>query len=138
MSRRNDVDDDAGWGKPRAGAAGQRPEGPCVLAHSLGQRVAAWTSVAVVGVLVAGALVAYGKYRSIWDSIKRIDVAGLIGKQPPKYTNAENILLIGSDTRVGQGGIGGRGRPGCGCSDTLMLLHISPGPPRRHGDQHPA
>ena len=31
-----------------------------------------------------------------------------VGPQPPKYTNAENILLIGSDTRVGQHGIGGR------------------------------
>jgi LCP family protein required for cell wall assembly len=93
----------------------------------MGQRVAAWTSVVVVGAMVAGTLVAYAKYRSIWDSIKRIDVAGLVGNQPPKLNNAENILLIGSDTRVGQNGIGGSAAevPG-GRSDTLMLLHISP------------
>jgi LCP family protein required for cell wall assembly len=122
MSRRNDVDH-AGRKEPRRGRRGPQPKSRRSR-HSLGQRVAAWTSVALVGVLVAGALVAYAKYRSFWDSIRRVDVAGLIGPQPPKYTNAENILLIGSDTRVGQHGIGGQ--TGCNCSDTLMLLHISP------------
>ncbi len=127
MIRRHDVDDDPGWGKPRGRRRGQRPK-IRRSRHSLGQRIAAYTSVAVVGVLVVGTLVAYGKYRSIWDSIKRIDVAGLVGNQPPKLNDAENILLIGSDTRVGQGGIGGSAAstPG-GRSDTLMLLHISPG-----------
>jgi len=81
-----------------------------------------------VSILVVAVLAAYVKYRSFWDSIKRVDVTGLIGKQPPKYNNAVNILLIGSDTRTGQGGIGGNA-PGCNCSDTLMLLHI---PPRPH------
>ena len=126
MIRRHNVDDDTGWSKPRGRRRGQRPRGRS--RHSMGQRVAAWTSIAVVGVLVAGTLVAYAKYRSVWDSIKRIDVAGLVGNQPPKLNNAENILLIGSDTRVGQDGIGGSAAstPG-GRSDTLMLLHISPG-----------
>src|SRR5215472_3181685 len=123
MSRRNDVDD-AGWKEPRRGRRGSQPASRRSR-HSFGQRVAAWTSVALVGVLVVGALVAYVKYRSFWDSIRRVDVAGLLGRQPPKYTNAENILVIGSDTRVGQHGIGGQ--TGCNCSDTLMLLHISPG-----------
>jgi LCP family protein required for cell wall assembly len=79
-----------------------------------------------VAVLVVATLAAYVKYRSFWDSIKRVDVAGLIGSQPPKLNNAENILLIGSDTRSGQRGVGGNVQ-GCKCSDTLMLLHISPG-----------
>ena len=84
--------------------------------------------MAVVAVLVAGALVAYAKYRSYWDSIQRVDVAGLVGRQPPKLNNAENILLIGSDTRVHQRGIGGsQGLTPGQRSDTLMLLHISPG-----------
>jgi LCP family protein required for cell wall assembly len=96
--------------------------------NGVDEKVAAWTSVVVVGALVVGTLAAYAKYRSFWDSIKRIDVEGLVGKQPPKLNNAENILLIGSDTRVGQDGIGGSAAetPG-GRSDTLMLLHISPG-----------
>lgn len=127
MSRRNDEVDDTGWSQPRSRRRAQqsrsrRPQ------HSLAQRVLAWTSIAVVSVLVASTLVAYAKYRSFWDSIKRVDVAGLVGNQPPKLNNAENILLIGSDTRLGQDGIGGTAAdtPG-GRSDTLMLLHISPG-----------
>jgi LCP family protein required for cell wall assembly len=124
MSRRTDVDH-AGWRAPRRNRRRPRfrTRGP---RQPLGKRVAAWTSIGLVAVLVVAVLGAYVKYRSFWDSIKRVDVAGLIGNQPPKYNNAENILLIGSDTRTGQNGIGGN-VPGCQCSDTLMLLHISPG-----------
>ena len=127
MTGRHDVDDDAGWGSPRGSRRGLQPKSRRSR-RSLGQRIAAYTSVAVVGVLVAGTLVAYAKYRSIWDSIQRIDVQGLIGNQPPKLNNAENILLIGSDTRLHQGGIGGSAANTPGSrSDTLMLMHISPG-----------
>jgi LCP family protein required for cell wall assembly len=129
MSRRNDVDDEGDEG--RKGPRGRRRETPSRSRrsrYSLGQRVAAWTSVALVGVLVAGSLAAYAKYRAFWDSITRVDVAGLLGPQPPKYNNAENILLIGSDTRLNQHGIGGSEAINPGSrSDTLMLLHISPG-----------
>jgi LCP family protein required for cell wall assembly len=125
LSRSTDGDDTARnepRNRRRKQPGGRRPR------YSLGQRAAAWTSVAVVAVLVAGALVAYAKYRSYWDSIQRVDVAGLVGRQPPKLNNAENILLIGSDTRVHQRGIGGsQGLIPGQRSDTLMLLHISPG-----------
>jgi LCP family protein required for cell wall assembly len=81
----------------------------------------------MVSVLVAGSLVIYAKYRADWDSIKRVNVVGIIGKQPPKFNNAENILLIGSDTRLNQHGVGGTVATAPGSrSDTLMLLHISP------------
>jgi LCP family protein required for cell wall assembly len=124
LSRHTDVDDTA-RNQPRRRR--RRPEGRRPR-YSLGQRAAAWTSVAVVAALVAGTLVAYVKYRSYWDSIQRVDVAGLVGRQPPKLNNAENILLIGSDTRTGQRGIGGsQGLTPGQRSDTLMLLHISPG-----------
>jgi LCP family protein required for cell wall assembly len=121
MIGRNDVDE-KGRGRRRG-----RPRSRH-LERSLAQKVAAWTSIVVVGALVVGTLAAYAKYRSFWDSIKRIDVAGLVGHQPPKLNNAENILLIGSDTRVDQKGIGGSATVNPGSrSDTLMLLHISPG-----------
>ena len=125
MSRRSDVTP-ARLGLSRRSRGGQqsrrRPRPP------LGKRLAAWTSIGVTAVLVLAVLAAYVKYRSLWDSIKRIDVAGLIGNEPPKLNNAENILILGSDTRIGQNGIGGSSTstPG-GRSDTLMLLHISPG-----------
>jgi LCP family protein required for cell wall assembly len=125
MSRRTDGVDHTGWSAPRRSGRRQPPQGRRP-SQPLGKRVAAWTSIGLTAVLVVAALAAYAKYRSFWDSIKRVDVTGLIGSQPPKYNNAENILVIGSDTRAGQHGIGGN-LPGCNCSDTLMLLHISPG-----------
>ncbi|HEY1621570.1 MAG TPA: LCP family protein [Streptosporangiaceae bacterium] len=78
--------------------------------------------------LVAGSLAFYAKYREIWDSIKRVDVSSdLAGvKQPPADPHALNILLIGSDSRSGGNAkIGGyvAGQR----SDTVMVLHISPG-----------
>jgi LCP family protein required for cell wall assembly len=87
--------------------------------------ISGWLAAVLVGVLVIAALGAYVKYRTVWDSIKRVDVTSL-GKQPPKFNNAENILLLGSDTRTGVNGRIG-GHVGCNCSDTVMLLHISPG-----------
>jgi LCP family protein required for cell wall assembly len=124
MRRRTDVDD-GGWNAPHGGR--RPPEPKRRSRRSLGRRITAWVAVGLAAVLVAGALGAYVKYRAVWDSIKRVDVAGLIGQQPPKYNNnAENILLIGSDTRVGKNGNIG-GNTGCNCSDTLMVLHISPG-----------
>jgi LCP family protein required for cell wall assembly len=126
MSRQS-YPDDTGWNQPRRSRR-PAPRPPRRPRHSLGQKIAAWTSTVMVSVLVAGALVAYGKYRADWDSIQRVNVEGLIGKQPPKLNNAENILLIGSDTRIGQGGTGGSAAAVQGArSDTLMLLHISPG-----------
>ncbi len=117
MSRYDDPDD--GWKPPRQRKGRGRRKA------SVGVLITGWLAGLVVCVLVVAALGAYVKYRTVWDSIKRIDATSL-GKQPPKYTNAENILLIGSDTRTGGNGRIG-GDTGCNCSDTVMLLHISPG-----------
>jgi LCP family protein required for cell wall assembly len=88
-------------------------------------RIFAWVSVGVVAVLVAAgltvAIAIHAKLAGI-THITRIDK----GKPPPKYTNALNILLIGSDSRSGHNAAIG-GRVGCDCSDTLMVAHISPG-----------
>jgi LCP family protein required for cell wall assembly len=119
MSRYDDPDGD-GWKTPRQRRGRSRRR-----KASTGMLVTGWLASALVCVLVVAALGAYVKYRTVWDSIKRID-ASTLGKQPPKYTNAENLLLIGSDTRVGANGRIG-GNVGCNCSDTVMLLHISPG-----------
>jgi LCP family protein required for cell wall assembly len=78
--------------------------------------------------LVGGSLFFYGKYREVWDSIKRVDVSGDLNqfKQPPADPNAINILLIGSDSRAGiNGRIGGRAQGQR--SDTVMVMHIAPG-----------
>ncbi len=75
--------------------------------------------------LVVGTLYGYVKYRDVWDGISHIAV-GDLGKRPPKYNDALNLLLIGSDSRSGANAkIGGRDQGQR--SDTVMLVHISPG-----------
>lgn len=75
-------------------------------------------------VLVVASLAAYLKFRSVWESIRRVPVTDL-GRQPPKLTNAMNILLIGSDTRSGANRGFGAGITGQR-SDTIIILHIAP------------
>jgi LCP family protein required for cell wall assembly len=89
-------------------------------------KVTGWVAGALVLLLVAGSLTAYIKYRDVWNSVHRVQVSGL-GKRPPRYnTNALNILLIGSDSRGGANSQFGAGISGQR-SDTIMILHISPG-----------
>ena len=89
--------------------------------------VTGWSAIGLTCLLVATALVGYVKYRGILDGINHIAVTDL-GKRPPKLNNAMNLLVIGSDSRSGRNGkIGGhRGITGQR-SDTVMIVHISPG-----------
>jgi LCP family protein required for cell wall assembly len=91
--------------------------------------VAAWVSAALVMVVVAGGLFGYVKYRQIWDGIHH-DVVTDLGNRPPKYNDALNILVFGSDSRAGltrrEQLLLHVGSGGCGCSDTIMVVHISP------------
>jgi LCP family protein required for cell wall assembly len=81
-------------------------------------------------VFVAGSLAAYMKYRTVWNSIKRIDVSQDLKAPdlPPADPNAINVLLIGSDGREGVNGkIGGSAGISGARSDTDIILHIAPG-----------
>ena len=92
-------------------------------------RISAVMAGVLVLAVVSGSLVAYAKYRSVYDSIGRVDVSGDLNgiKQPPVDPNAINILLIGSDSRSGVNGkIGGTAGIGGQRSDTVMVLHIEP------------
>jgi LCP family protein required for cell wall assembly len=93
--------------------------------RSRGLRVLGWIAAGLAVVLVVASLSAYLKFRSVWDSIKRVSIAGL-GPQPPKLTSATNILVIGSDSRAGPNRKFGAGITGQR-SDTIMVLHIAPG-----------
>jgi LCP family protein required for cell wall assembly len=121
MSRYDDPDG-GGWrGPPRSrlrAGGGRR--------YSTGMLAIGSVSIVVTLALVLGSLYAYVRYRTVWDSIHRIDVSQDLSKRPPKYGNALNILLIGSDTRSGRNGKIGGYTPGQR-SDTVMVLHISPG-----------
>jgi LCP family protein required for cell wall assembly len=126
---RHDDTDEARWppsgGRPSGTEAGRaaRPRA------SLAMRISAVMAGVLVLALVSGSLVAYAKYRAVYDSIGRVDVSGdLHGtKQPPVDPNAINILLIGSDSRTGVNGkIGGTDGIDGQRSDTVMVLHIEP------------
>jgi len=90
-------------------------------------RILGWTSVVLTFVLVVGVLGLYITVRAKLDSVGRIAIADT-AHRPPRYNNALNLLVLGSDTRAGQrASIAGRTASGCNCSDTIMVVHISPG-----------
>jgi LCP family protein required for cell wall assembly len=88
-------------------------------------RVLRWTALVSTVLLVVVTLAAYLEYRHLLGNIGREDVAGLLGKRPPKYNSALNILIVGSDSRAGSNARYGQGVQGAR-SDTMMLMHISP------------
>jgi anionic cell wall polymer biosynthesis LytR-Cps2A-Psr (LCP) family protein len=88
-------------------------------------RILAWTSIGLTVALVAGVLGVYAIARAKLDAIGHIPIVDT-AHRPPRYNDALNILLLGSDTRAGHNAAVGGGI-GCNCPDTIMLAHISPG-----------
>lgn len=85
----------------------------------------------MVVVLTAGALVGYWEYRHLWDGIGRFTISDL-GKRPPVYNDAMNILVFGSDSRAGlslhqQIRLHVGRQDGENNTDTIMVVHILPG-----------
>jgi LCP family protein required for cell wall assembly len=116
----------AGLGQPRR----RRPFGPTQPRHVF-RRVVGWAAVILIAVVAAGGLSGYLKYRSVWNSIQRITVTGL-GKRPPQYNGALNVLVFGSDSRAGltrrqQLAWHVGASQGETNTDTVMVVHISPG-----------
>lgn len=90
-----------------------------------GSRVVAWVAGGVASLLVIGVLAGYVAFRDVFSKIHQVSVSGL-GKRPPKYNNSLNILVIGSDTRKGKNEAFGA-HIGGQRSDTILVLHLSPG-----------
>jgi LCP family protein required for cell wall assembly len=92
-----------------------------------------WVAVATVVLLAAGTLAAYLKYRAVYDSITRITVSpGELGHRPQQYsTTSMNVLVYGVDSRAGldrhEQYILHTGDDQSDNTDTIMLVHISPG-----------
>jgi LCP family protein required for cell wall assembly len=95
--------------------------------HSRKKKILAWTGGVVAGVVLISAVGAYAVYRHLNGNLHQIDVSGDLGVQPVDlHPQAENILVLGSDTRRGQGrGYGNPSMLNSGHSDTLMIVHIS-------------
>jgi len=87
--------------------------------------VLGWVAVMLAAVLVGGILTAYAVYRDVFGKIHEVWVTGL-GNRPRAYNHALNILVIGSDTRMGKNSRFGARMAGQR-SDTVLILHLSPG-----------
>jgi LCP family protein required for cell wall assembly len=99
-------------------------------------RVLGWVSVGLAAVLVGTSLVAYGMYRKLQGNITQQDVTAELGThRPPKLNQALNVLLIGSDQRNGANAKYGRAEGER--SDTIILLHFSPGGQKAVGISFP-
>ncbi|MUN38307.1 LCP family protein [Actinomadura litoris] len=92
-------------------------------------RLLAWAAVGMAVVVVTASLSAYGYYWKLQSAVEHEDVDKLIGGNRPKKLNAaRDILVLGSDTREGANARYGRGlRHKPPASDTMLLLHLSPG-----------
>ncbi len=107
---------------PASGPA--EPERPAPR-PSRKKKILIWTTGGVVAVLLVAMGGAYAVYRHLNGNLHQVDVTGELGNQPVNlHPQAENIMLIGSDTRVGQGRGFGQGLT-TAQSDTLMILHIA-------------
>jgi LCP family protein required for cell wall assembly len=91
-------------------------------------KVVAWIGVVVVGLGTLAGGVLFYEYRKLSNNISRVDALDLGDpsiKNAAKQQNAENFLLIGSDTR--EGANAGFGNVTGARSDTTILAHLSPG-----------
>ena len=97
------------------------------------RHVLRWIAAGAVVIVAAGTLGAYLKYRAVYDSITRVTVPSTaLGHRPPVYsTKSLNILVYGDDNRAGltphQQFVLRTGHDQSNNTDTIMLVHISPG-----------
>ena len=106
---------------------GAGPAVPVPPDHHPGRKkkILGWTAagVAVVVLLALGG--AYAVYRHLNGNIHQVNISGELGTQPVNsHPQAENIMVIGSDTRNGVGKGYGQGLT-TDQSDTLMIMHIA-------------
>jgi LCP family protein required for cell wall assembly len=88
------------------------------------RKILIWGSASLAVLLVAVVGTGYTLLRHFNANIQQDDIRGLLGNQPVnQHPRAENILVIGSDTRAGQGSGYGTGFV-TDQSDTLMIIHI--------------
>ena len=98
-----------------------------------GHRVFTVLSGLVSALLLVLAGVGYAAYAHLDGNITSQDISGLLGHRAPKVAKAgakytaQNILLLGSDTRAGANAVYGKdpSLAGTGRSDTAIVLHLS-------------
>jgi LCP family protein required for cell wall assembly len=89
------------------------------------KKILAWTAGGVAAVLLIAVGGAYAVYRHLNGNLHQLNISGDLGTQPvDTHPQAENIMIIGSDTRSKQGKGFGQGLV-TDQSDTLMIMHIA-------------
>jgi LCP family protein required for cell wall assembly len=89
------------------------------------RRILIWTASITAGVVAIAAIGVFLLYRHLNGNIQQRDVSSLLGSQPVDlHPQAENILVVGSDTRYGQGTHYGRNLT-TDQSDTTIIVHIA-------------
>ncbi|HUZ38166.1 MAG TPA: LCP family protein [Streptosporangiaceae bacterium] len=91
------------------------------------RKALAWTSGIVATIAVIALLGVYLVYQHLNANLHQVDISGVLGSQPVDlHPQAENILVLGSDTRIGQGkGYGSSVVINTDHSDTLMIVHVA-------------
>jgi LCP family protein required for cell wall assembly len=88
-----------------------------------------FTAAALAVILVSGASVGAIAFNSIYSQRETVALIGETEGPPPQIGAIEggfNILIVGSDTRAGQGGIGGSEEEETSVlNDVNILLHVS-------------
>jgi LCP family protein required for cell wall assembly len=107
------------------GAGGSAPS----PAHSPGpsrkKKILAWTAGGAAAVLLIALGGAYAVYRHLNGNLHQVNISGELGSQPVDlHPQAENIMIIGSDSRHGQGKGFGKNLS-TDQSDTLMIMHVA-------------
>jgi LCP family protein required for cell wall assembly len=113
-----------------------RPHGssslPHLTRHGRLKRTNPWVSLAKIVaatlavLLISGTAVGAVALWQLENNIQVVDLAGTAATTPPNigaYPGGYNFLIVGSDTREGQGGIGGVAEGEL--NDVTMLLHVS-------------
>src|SRR5262252_8141953 len=91
------------------------------------RKILAWTAGTVAALLVIAVLGVYFVYRHLNANLHQVDISGVLGSQPVDlHPQAENILVLGSDTRIGQGRrYGNSAELNTDHSDTLLIVHVA-------------
>ncbi|MGE5134583.1 MAG: LCP family protein [Gemmatimonadota bacterium] len=105
---------------------GSPPGGPPRAPRSR-RKILAWVSGITAGVLVIALAGGYVIWRHFNSNLHQVNITGDIGNQPVDlHPQAENIVVLGSDTRKGVGhGYGSSRVFTTDQSDTLMIVHIA-------------
>ena len=91
------------------------------------KKILAWVAGSLAVILLLAVTGAYLVYRHLNANLHQVNVSGLLGSRPiDLHPQAQNILVIGSDTRFGQGrGYGSSAQLNTDHSDTLLIVHIA-------------